>query len=398
MTGGPEDLNDDLIIEGLKATPSPGAANDGAQTTTRKASKPRFILTPFTKVKALDGDSYYCVRDILPRTGLVVVWGPPKCGKSFWTFDLLMHVALGWEYRGHRIRQGSVVYLCLEGAPGFRKRIEAFRRAKLARPEDPKDPPFFLMTSPLALTHDVKVLVADIRRQAGQDIPSIVCIDTLNRSFTGSESKDQDMTAYVRAADLIRDAFGCLVVIVHHSPHDAERPRGHSSLMGALDVQIAVHKDTGGNVIAELELAKDMEVGLVFVSRLEMVELGRDGDGDPVTSLVVREVEGAGAKTAAKPVRGRKTDDGEKVKRAVEDAYERLADAVEKTPGFNGQTVRKVPVEKIRDEVKSRGFLDCKDTGGLTGAARTLFYRAKTDLIASGRYIEATGLFWRLTE
>jgi hypothetical protein len=65
-----------------------------------------------------------------------------------------------------------------------------------------------------------------------------------------SESKDHDMTAFVRAADLIRDAFGCLVI--HRSPHAAGRPRGHSSLMGALDVQIAVHKDANGTVVALL--------------------------------------------------------------------------------------------------------------------------------------------------
>jgi hypothetical protein len=45
-------------------------------------------------------------------------------------------------------------------------------------------------------------------------------------------------------------------------------------------------------VIAELELAKDMEVGLQFVSELKKVELGLDDDGDPVTSLVVVAAEG----------------------------------------------------------------------------------------------------------
>ena len=77
------------------------------------------------------------------------------------------------------------------------------------------------------------------------------------------------MAAYVRAADAVRDAFDCLVVIVHHCGHDGERPRGHSSLIGALDVQIAVTRDAENNVVAELELAKDGETGLVFVSRLE---------------------------------------------------------------------------------------------------------------------------------
>src|SRR5580658_8613300 len=75
-----------------------------------RTASSRFTLVRFGKIKPLDGDEDYCVKTLLPRSGLVVIWGPPKCGKSFWTFDLLMHVALGWDYRGMRVKGGSVVY------------------------------------------------------------------------------------------------------------------------------------------------------------------------------------------------------------------------------------------------------------------------------------------------
>ena len=187
----------------------------------REQPSTRFTLVRFGEIKPLDGDEDYWVKGLLPRTGLAVVWGPPKCGKSFWTFDLLMHVALGWQYRGLRVRQGPVVYVCLEGTRGFRKRKEAFRIAKMTGANEPQDPPFFLVSNPLALVRDVKTLIADIKRQVGEDVPAIVCIDTLNRSLTGSENKDEDMAAYIRAADMIRDAFDCLVR--HHPPLAARR-------------------------------------------------------------------------------------------------------------------------------------------------------------------------------
>jgi hypothetical protein len=232
-------------------------------------SPSRFVLTRFTNFEPLDVDDY-CVKGVLPRSGLAVFWGAPKCGKSFLVFDILMHVSLGWDYRGHRVRQGSVLYVCLEGARAFRKRREAFWLAKLKGDEDP---PFFFVTNQLSLAADRKALINDIRRQVGEDIPAVVCIDTLNRSLAGSESSDEDMGTYIKAADAVRDAFDCLVVIVHHCGHDGERPRGHSSLIGALDVQVAVTRDAENNVVAELELAKDGETGLVFVSRL-----GKGGD------------------------------------------------------------------------------------------------------------------------
>jgi hypothetical protein len=58
--------------------------------------------------------------------------------------------------------------------------------------------------------------------------------------------------------------------------------------------------------------------------------------------------------------------------------------------------VRKVPIDKLREEVKSRGFLETKDTGGLTDTARKIFQRAKTDLIDAKTHIEAEGQFWGL--
>jgi AAA domain len=293
------------------------------------------------------------------------------------------------------VTSGPIVYCALEGAQGHKNRIEAFRRGKISRAAD-SDPPFYLMATPLSLVRDQKAFTTDIGRQLGDLKPVAVCIDTLNRSLEGSESSDEDMSAYVRAADAIRDAFGCLVIIVHHCGHGGDRPRGHSSLMGALDAQIAVRRDATDNVVAELELSKDGETGLQFVSRLKVVEIGADQDGDPITSCVIEAVDvpAAAPKATAK---SRRSDGVEIIKRALADAYARLADGVEPSPGFGGALVRKIPVERLRDEVRSRGFLETDDKG-LTSVARKHFHRAKTDLIAEKRFIEADKLFWRLSK
>jgi hypothetical protein len=267
-------------------------------------SKIRFGLTSFAEFK-LEDHSPYLVKGLLPRRGLVVVWGPPKCGKSFWAFDLLMHVALGWKYRGHRVVAGSIVYCALEGAEGFRKRIEAFRQEKLSEDDAAPPPPLYLMTTPLGLVADAEAFVRDIKAQLGETPPIAICIDTLNRSLAGSESSDEDMAAYIRAADAIQAAFNCLVVVIHHCGHDGNRPRGHSSLMGALDVQIAVRRDSADNVISELELSKDGDVGLQFVSRLRTVDVGVDQDGDSITSCVIEAIEG-GAQPSARGDRAKR--------------------------------------------------------------------------------------------
>ena len=43
------------------------------------------------------------------------------------------------------------------------------------------------------------------------------------------------MGAYRDAADRLREEFRCAVIIIHHCGIDATRPRGHSSLTGAVD-------------------------------------------------------------------------------------------------------------------------------------------------------------------
>ena len=81
--------------------------------------EPRIRLVPFEKIMP-GTESAYLIKGLIPRVGLTVVWGPPKSGKSFWTFDVVMHIALGWEYRDRRVKQGSVVYVACEGARASR--------------------------------------------------------------------------------------------------------------------------------------------------------------------------------------------------------------------------------------------------------------------------------------
>ena len=86
--------------------------------------------------------------------------------------------------------------------------------------------------------------------------------------------------------------LSCAVIIVHHCGIDGNRPRGHTSLSGAVESQLKVERVSTGEVIVTVELAKDFAEGTEIVSGLEPVPLGTDADGDPITSLVVLPVDG----------------------------------------------------------------------------------------------------------
>src|SRR5262249_48248968 len=119
----------------------------------------------------------------------------------------------------------------------------------LAQYHGTDDVPLHVMITPLNLAKDAGRLILDIKNQLGGSTPGVVVIDTLNRSLVGSESKDDDMSAYLAGAGMIEVAFNCLVIIIHHTGVDVSRPRGHSSLGGTADAQLRVERPKDLHVV-----------------------------------------------------------------------------------------------------------------------------------------------------
>jgi hypothetical protein len=268
----------------VRGFPIPGAGGRSDHAGIQKV-EPHFKLLRYCDLHPAMGGDDWCVTDLLPRVGLVVVWGKFKCLKTFWVFDLCLHIAKGWEYRDFPVKQGTVVYCAFEGAHGFGKRAEAQRIHYKLDPAD--DVPLRVMSMQVNLIKHHKQLIADIQTQLPEGKnPAVVVLDTLNRSLVGSESKDVDMAAYIAAAGAIREAFDCLVIIVHHCGWDETRPRGHSSLPGAIDGQLAVVRERE-KVSVVVELLRDGPEGTEIHSEAKPVTLGLDARGRDITSLVI---------------------------------------------------------------------------------------------------------------
>lgn len=345
-------------------------------------SEERFIFRAFDEI-SIQTRRAYLVKGIIPREGQALIWGPPKCGKSFLTADLMLHVAHGWEYRGRRVIAGPVMYCAFEGGSGYGQRIAAFRKAHSLAND--ASAPFYLLAAQVDLIRDVDALVSAIERRLGGERPVAVVLDTLNRSLVGSESDDRDMAAYRSAADKIQFTFGCVVVMVHHCGVDERRPRGHTSLTGAVDSQISVKRDGSGNIVATLEYMKDGPEGDVFTSRLETVEVGMDEDGEPITSCVVRPVAGETGKTA--PTR-RLPDRQKLAVDALADALNRRGELAPAIFGLPADTTA-VTVPEWREEMFARGVLD-RDAKN----PREDFRRIKASLQARLLIAEREGRVW----
>jgi hypothetical protein len=171
----------------------------------------------------------------------------------------------------------------LPGLLRISARLEAYRQRFL--PEDAASVPFYLQPAPMDLIKEHPDLIAAIRRL--ESSPVAVVLDTLNRSLSGSENSDEDMGAYIKATDAIREAFDCSVLVVHHCGINDSRPRGHTSLTGAADARLAVTRDAAKNILVDIEFMKDGEGCDPIVAALESVDVGVDEDGDTITSCIV---------------------------------------------------------------------------------------------------------------
>ncbi|WP_409408765.1 helicase RepA family protein [Acidithiobacillus ferriphilus] len=245
------------------------------------------LLWPVREILDHPPSVRWLIRDVVESDSLAMLYGPPASGKSFVAFSMAASIACGVDWHGHRVRRGPVVYLMGEGIAGASRRLRAWQlRNRYAQLENA---PLFLSRRmvPLGEADAVAEIVAAIE-ETGADKPVAVWVDTLARAAGDlDENSARDMGALVRACDAIRQRFGCVVALVHHSGHGQDRARGSSALKAAIDVEISVSKD-GPIVTLASTKAKESEgfPGITF--RLESVDtLWADEDGNPVYSAVL---------------------------------------------------------------------------------------------------------------
>jgi AAA domain len=81
----------------------------GPEAVANDENRTRFVLRKFSDIRSDPEEIAELIKDLIPRSGITVVWGEPKCGKTFKLIDITMHIARGVEYRGRRTQQTGVV-------------------------------------------------------------------------------------------------------------------------------------------------------------------------------------------------------------------------------------------------------------------------------------------------
>lgn len=254
---------------------------------------------PLLRLGALRDSAHavsWLVKHVVPADSIGMMFGGSGTFKSFIALDCALHVAHGLPWIGRRTVKGAVIYIAAEGGAGLWNRIAAWHQARNLRWEDAQ---LYVVPAAINLTADAWRVV-DAAQAVGVS-PGLVVVDTLSQTYAGEENSANEMAAYLREIGTrFRQLWKASVLLIHHSGHQStERPRGSSAIRANLDFMLGVFRDER-EMLATVSCIKQKD-GEAFEDEMfamNVAELGRDDDGDKVTSLVATRVASAEAAQA----------------------------------------------------------------------------------------------------
>lgn len=242
---------------------------------------PPRLFTMYGDIDEATCEKAWLVEGLLGAGEVSAVYGPPGCGKGVGVQDLALHVAAGLQWHGRPVSRGAAIYIALERRKLVERRALAFRK-KHGLP----DLPFAVVggiydfRAPATATQ-----IADICRQVEEltcETAMLIVVDTVNRALAGGdENSSKDMGALVTSTALLQEYTGAHVLLVHHTPYDSDRLRGHGALLGAVDTTLSVSNVAGVRHFKVVK-ANDSEEGQSIAFTIEGVQIGRDGTTAPV--------------------------------------------------------------------------------------------------------------------
>src|SRR5277367_995507 len=171
---------------------------------------------------------------------------------------------------------------------------------------------------------------------------------------------------------------------LHHAGHDATKGFGTKTREWEMDT-----------VIGLLKADPEKDDGAM---RLEFrkARLRTPATASQFVSQIIRCGEGGWTtENAPKPNNQKQASPVAIIRSAYLATYDRLTDSTLPSAGFDGASVRKVAVEAIGNELRTRGFLQVDDAGNIVPTSRTHLWRVKADLLSKKVLIEADGFIWR---
>lgn len=244
-----------------------------------------FAFSTFDDAVAQSSSKPWLLKGLLAR-GETSGWiGPPGSLKSALLTSVAIAVSSGEDFCGKRSKgKFSVIFFALERADLVRRRLRAHHHRD------------GLASLPIAVVghvidlmspKTVELIVATIdavQEKFGLPV-GLIIFDTYPKAIAaggGDEDKARDQGVAFANLQRIKDLRPVHVALVSHCGKDKSRgARGSNAWLGDADVMIEID---GSNIrTATVTKANDMAEGPLGSFQAEVVDLGLDEDGDPIT-------------------------------------------------------------------------------------------------------------------
>jgi AAA domain/CHC2 zinc finger len=249
-------------------------------------------------------DYKWRIKGLMPAGLNILIIGPSGSGKTFETTGMGLAVARGIDYCGRKVERAGVVYCNYEGSRGMPKRLLAYEKfhsinqseivpfAWLSRP------PGLFATEENAteLANEVKAITKDWTWPVG-----VIIVDTHNAATRGSSEIDsKDVGKIMERYAKVQAETGAELWIVGHTNSEGKH-RGNEQIPNGIDTILLIDRindgsaknprfarDNSNKVLRRVTVKKQRDGvdGIQWDFVLQPVEVGRDEDNEPITSMV----------------------------------------------------------------------------------------------------------------
>lgn len=340
----------------------------------------------------------WLIKGLVERNGVFILAAEKQAGKSFVVMDMGMKIARGLQYGDRITRKGIVIHIACEDGKGVQMRAEGYRQANGLSQDI--DIPYIVMDREFTLMDDkvIDKLIAQVKEwEAYYGMPvELIIIDTLSVATEGLNEIDGAEVGKVLArVNRLKDQTGAAICLVHHMNASGGRVRGHTSIEANVSQVFEIRPlmsvpmnrketpqkvlDGQGRHIRQIVLTKNKNGlnDLKWKIVLEVVHLGIDIDGDPITTCV-----------CARPAKhSNGSDTAEDVTRLVGD-QKMVFDALVAAQADDGTDVppigRCVPNEVFKSAVRKKISFLSDDEAERDKELQTFLKRTTTALINAG--------------
>lgn len=212
----------------------------------------------------------------LLSSGLGILAGRPKIGKSWMGLQLALSVGSGGMFLGKQLNKAAVLYLALEDSP---RRLKD-RMNNLLWPNDPSIKVDFIVLS------DFLQLIGPFHKNGAINLRDnfiksvgykLVIIDTLSRAFLGINDIDrnQEVTKALSPIQEIGQQMDCSILILDHHNKGAEGrdPNPINDILGStakaavLDTAWGLYREKGKHTASLMVTGRDVEEQTLTIKR-----------------------------------------------------------------------------------------------------------------------------------